>query len=93
MQELQLGKLRYVIDCPDGFSSDKQYPVILFLHGAGTRGNDIQKLYTNPYFLQIEKYEQFPFDPKIPGLICGSIWKSWFWKLLTFPLWIKTPFI
>lgn len=35
--------LPYRILYPEGFSQDKQYPLILFLHGAGERGTDNQK--------------------------------------------------
>ena len=36
-------KLNYRILYPLNYSPDKQYPVILFLHGAGERGNDNEK--------------------------------------------------
>ena len=74
MQELQLGKLRYIIKYPDGFSSEKKYPVILFLHGAGTRGDDISKLVSNPFFLLTEKRENFPFVCVAP--LCSE--NTWF---------------
>lgn len=32
--------LLYRIMYPENFSEDKEYPVVLFLHGAGERGND-----------------------------------------------------
>ena len=35
--------LKYRIMYPENFSEDKQYPVLLFLHGAGERGNDNQR--------------------------------------------------
>ena len=54
MEKFQLGKLKYVIQYPEGFLEDKKYPVILFLHGAGTRGNDISKLESNPFFTLIK---------------------------------------
>lgn len=74
MREFQLGKLRYVIRYPEGFSEDKVYPVILYLHGAGTRGDDITKLHTNPYFLQIAKHKEFPFVTVAP--LCTE--NTWF---------------
>lgn len=74
MQEFQLGRLRYVIRYPEGFSEEETYPVILYLHGAGTRGDDIGKLHTNPYFLQIEKHKEFPFVTVAP--LCTE--NTWF---------------
>lgn len=35
--------LKYRIMYPKDFSKDKQYPLVLFLHGAGERGNDNPK--------------------------------------------------
>ncbi len=36
-------ELNYRILYPENFSSNKSYPVILFLHGSGERGNDNKK--------------------------------------------------
>ena len=46
----RLGDLQYVVSYPRGYVKGKQYPTIIFLHGAGTRGNDINPLIHNPYF-------------------------------------------
>ncbi|MEY8869186.1 prolyl oligopeptidase family serine peptidase [Meridianimaribacter flavus] len=35
--------LKYRIMYPENFSEEKQYPVVLFLHGAGERGDDNQR--------------------------------------------------
>jgi predicted peptidase len=61
MEALSLGKLRYVIRYPEGFSENKRYPVIVFLHGAGTRGDDMSRLISHPFFVLTEKHENFPF--------------------------------
>lgn len=74
MQELQLGKLRYVIRYPEGFSDEKSYPILVFLHGAGTRGDDIGKLLLNPFFTLTEKFENFPFVCVAP--LCSE--NTWF---------------
>ena len=74
MDELLLGKLRYIIRYPDDFSNNKRYPVIIFLHGAGTRGNDINKLISNPFFALTEKHEKFPFVCIAP--LCSE--NTWF---------------
>jgi len=34
------GSHRYMIYLPPGYSSDRRWPVVLFLHGAGERGSD-----------------------------------------------------
>ena len=42
--------LQYLIRYPQNFDETKKYPVILFLHGAGTRSKDITVLKNNPFF-------------------------------------------
>ncbi len=37
------GEHRYVVYEPEGYSAEKKWPVLLFLHGAGERGNDGRK--------------------------------------------------
>lgn len=61
MEFLKFEELNYICIKPDGFDETKQYPVILHLHGAGSRGNDLNKLYENPFYPQIAKYKDFPF--------------------------------
>ena len=56
VEELTSGELKYLIRYPDKFDLDKKYPILLFLHGAGTRSCDINKLLINPFFTLTEKY-------------------------------------
>lgn len=37
------GEHQYSVYLPDGYSNDRQWPVVLFLHGAGERGSDGKK--------------------------------------------------
>lgn len=53
--------LKYITAYPGGYSKGKKYPIIFFLHGAGTMGTDAEKVIENPYFKAIEKYKDFPF--------------------------------
>lgn len=39
-------ELNYRIHLPDDYSPDKEYPMLLFLHGAGAKGNDNEKQLT-----------------------------------------------
>ena len=38
--------IRYVVDTPEGYdeAADEQYPLVLFLHGAGERGDDLSRV-------------------------------------------------
>ena len=81
INEYRLGKIRYIIKIPNNFKDDKKYPVILFLHGAGSRGEDINQLKTNPYFTITEsKIKDFPFITVAP--LCTK--NTWFdlWECL-----------
>lgn len=50
-------ELDYIISVPDDFSEEKIYPAVIFLHGAGGRGRNIEMIETNPYFQITDKYE------------------------------------
>ena len=66
--------MKYVIQFPENYTVGKKYPVILFLHGAGSRGNDIDKLLNNPYFKITSEHENFPFVSVAPQ--CSE--NTWF---------------
>lgn len=69
-----LGKMKYLIRYPRDFRKNGKYPVILFLHGAGSRGSDINKLISNPFFMLTEKLKDFPFVSVAP--LCSE--NTWF---------------
>lgn len=60
---------RYIV--PENMENDKQYPLVLFLHGAGERGDDNEKqlthggqMFLNP--VNREKYPAFVLFPQCP---------------------------
>lgn len=63
-------KLDYLLFLPEGYSKkEKKWPLILFLHGAGERGEDLAqvKLHGPPKI--VEKQKDFPFilvSPQCP---------------------------
>jgi len=65
-QTLLFESLPYIIRYPDGYEEGKRCPVILFLHGAGSRDTDIDGLKGNPYFAITEKHANFPFITVAP---------------------------
>lgn len=74
MEEYQLGQLRYVIQYPKVFSADRKYPVLFFFAGAGTRGDNIELLTTNPFFEITKNHKAFPFVIVAP--LCSR--NTWF---------------
>ncbi len=74
MEEKTLGNVRYLIRYPEGFDHNKTYPAILFLHGAGTRGDNMAVLQNNSFFALTAPQEGFPFIAVAP--LCTE--NTWF---------------
>lgn len=74
MNILNLDDLQYVIRYPENYREGEKYPVILFLHGAGTRGTDIEVLKKNAFFGLTAEHADFPFVTVAPQ--CHS--ETWF---------------
>ncbi|WP_118196778.1 carboxylesterase family protein [Albibacterium indicum] len=72
------GKLSYRILYPENFDKNKEYPVILFLHGAGERGNDNQKQLTHGAGLFLEKTnrKKYPAIVIFPQCPTDSYWSN-----------------
>jgi predicted peptidase len=55
-------KLRYLLFLPDGYGKDeKKWPLILFLHGAGESGKDLNKVKIHGPPKIVEEKKDFPF--------------------------------
>ena len=74
LKEEVMGKITYLVNFPKEFDENKKYPVIIFLHGAGSRGENTEKLRTNPYFKICAKHKNFPFITVAP--LCSE--NTWF---------------
>lgn len=70
----QSDNLQYIIRFPDGYKNGDKFPVIIYLHGAGSRGNDINILKNTPYFNIINNHLEFPFITVAPQ--CSQ--NTWF---------------
>lgn len=70
----EYGKLKYIIGYPAGYTEGERYPILLFCHGAGSRGDKIEHLLGNPFFKAMKTYEDFPFVTIVPQ--CHK--HSWF---------------
>lgn len=54
--------LQYYIYLPEGYNEgDNDWPLMLFMHGAGERGEDLTKVKAHPPVKMIEQGKQFPF--------------------------------
>jgi predicted peptidase len=68
--------LNYLLYLPKDYAleADKRWPLIMFLHGMGERGEDIELIKINGITKEIEEGKEFPFiivSPHCPG---DSFW-------------------
>ncbi|MEH0155686.1 prolyl oligopeptidase family serine peptidase [Limibacter armeniacum] len=70
--------LNYRILFPKDYDSTKKYPFILFLHGAGERGNDNEKqlMHGSTLFTQPENYDKYRAIVVFPQCPEGSFWSN-----------------
>lgn len=68
--------LPYRILYPENYDKSKKYPLILFLHGAGERGNDNEKqlIHGGKMFLSPENRKAFPAIIVAPQCPADSYW-------------------
>ena len=69
-------QLNYLLSLPDGYekNTDKKWPLIVFLHGAGERGSDISKVKMHGPPMMVENGKKFPFILISPQCPTGSWW-------------------
>jgi len=70
--------LNYLLYLPKGYNSDKKekYPLILFLHGAGERGDDLNRVKVHGIPKIVEQKDDFPFIAVSPQCSANSWWTS-----------------
>lgn len=70
--------LKYRIMYPDNFSEDKEYPIVLVLHGAGERGDDNIKQLAHGSKLFTDKMNRgaFPAIIIFPQCVQDDYWAS-----------------
>jgi predicted esterase len=76
----QAGDHTYSVYLPDGYSTNREWPVVLFLHGAGERGTDGQKpLSVGLGAVLRAKAVEFPFVAVFPQCedTTGPILTAW----------------
>jgi predicted peptidase len=69
---------RYLQFLPDSYDRDqsKEWPLILFLHGAGERGDDLQKVKVHGPPKIVESRPDFPFVVVSPQCPKGVVWDA-----------------
>jgi len=65
-------RLKYLLFLPESYNEDpkQKWPLIIFLHGMGERGNDLEKVKVHGIPKIVEQKKDFPFiaiSPQCPG--------------------------
>ena len=77
MEEKIFEGLKYLISYPEVFREDKNYPLVIFLHGAGTRSENTELLRKNTCFLNIQKRQDARGYILLAPLCSGMSWDAW----------------
>ena len=75
---VQTVQVRYLLYLPESYGQDpqKQWPLILFLHGRGERGEDLELLKNHPLPKILEEQASFPAIVVSPQLSLKKLWWS-----------------
>ncbi len=70
--------LRYLIYLPGDYDAKpaERWPLVLFLHGAGERGDDIEKVKIHGPPKLVSQGKEFPFVLVSPQVPTGSRWNA-----------------
>ena len=66
----------YLIFLPKDYVSSERWPLILFLHGAGEKGTDLDRLKNTALPQRLEELEDFPFVVISPQCPPGFYWST-----------------
>ena len=82
-EEIGFESLHAIVRYPNGYQQGKKYPVIILLHGAGGRGNDLEVTRQNPFFVITDQMADFEFISVAPQC-CANTWFDLFEQLSRF---------
>ena len=72
------GELKYLLYLPPDYkdSGDQRWPLMFFLHGAGERGSDVQRVAIHGPLSLVKQGTNFPFIIVAPQCPSGQIWEN-----------------
>ena len=77
MEERIFEGIKYLISYPKGFQEDKKYPLLIFLHGAGTRNETTDYLRKNTCVLNLLKRQDERGYILLAPLCKSGDWYEW----------------
>lgn len=75
MERAAVVKLQYLLQLPPGYEEQESWPVLLFLHGAGERGSDLEMVKKHGPPKLIEGGKSLPFIVVSPQCPAGRWWE------------------
>ena len=75
-------KLDYLLHLPPNYDEKRSYPLVLFLHGSGERGNDVQRVKDHGLPVYVEARPNFPAIVVAPQCPAGSWWSHEIYALM-----------
>ncbi len=71
-------RLDYLLSLPAGYGDEPRrgWPLILFLHGAGERGDDIERVRTHGIPKVVDAGAEMPFITVSPQCPMGTLWAA-----------------
>lgn len=75
MERTAVVKLQYLLQLPPGYDEQESWPVLLFLHGAGERGSDLEMVKKHGPPKLIKGGKSFPFIVVSPQCPAGQWWE------------------
>lgn len=72
------GDLQYLCYLPKDYpgTNGQRWPLVLFLHGAGERGTDLQRAAVHGPLKQVRRGQEFPFIIVAPHCPADQIWEN-----------------
>ena len=82
MEEKIFEELKYLISYPEGFQDDHKYPLLIYLHGAGSRSDTTKTLLTNRPLTCVRKRQNSRGFILLAPLCNGITWDELMTPLL-----------
>ena len=82
MEEKSFAGLKYLMFYPKDFQKGKKYPLVLFLHGAGTRSETTELLHKNACLINLRKRQDARGYILLAPLCQNGDWFAWMTPLL-----------
>jgi len=69
-------RLNYLLSLPDGYEKQDAWPLLIFLHGSGERGDDLERVKVHGPPKLIDAGEKFPFIVVSPQCPKNQHWQA-----------------